>query len=67
MRKFIQNLIDTVSKNTDSLHKYISLRKKVLNLDKVHYYDMFVPIVDEAEAVIPYDKAQHIVFSALAP
>ena len=65
--KVYTELIDTVNKNTDSLHKYISLRKKVLNLDKVHYYDMFVPIVDEAEAVIPYDKAQHIVFSALAP
>lgn len=65
--KVYKGLIKTVSKNTDSLHKYISLRKKVLNLDKVYYYDMFVPIVSECEDVVSYDKAQGMVYSALAP
>ncbi|MEG0180423.1 MAG: oligoendopeptidase F [Terrisporobacter sp.] len=65
--KVYSGLIDTVSNNTDSLHKYISLRKKVLNIDKIHYYDMFVPIVEEPESVISYDKAQNMVFSALSP
>lgn len=66
-KKVYKGLIKTVSDNTDSLHKYISLRKKVLNLDKVHYYDMFVPIVSEYEEVIPYDKAESMVYSALSP
>ena len=65
--KVYKGLIKTVSNNTDSLHKYISLRKKVLNLDKVYYYDMFVPIVSECEEVVSYDKAQGMVYSALAP
>lgn len=65
--KVYKGLIKTVSNNTDSLHKYISLRKKVLNLDKVYYYDMFVPIVNECEDIISYDKAQGMVYSALAP
>lgn len=65
--KVYKGLIKTVSKNTDSLHKYISLRKKVLNLDKVYYYDMFVPIVSEYEEVVSYDKAQGMVYSALEP
>ena len=65
--KIYKKLIKTVSNNTDSLHKYIKLRKKVLNLDKVYYYDMFVPIVKEPEDVISYDKAQSIVYSALEP
>lgn len=65
--KIYKKLIKTVSNNTDSLHKYINLRKKVLNLDKVYYYDMFVPIVKEQEDVISYDKAQSIVYSALEP
>ena len=65
--KIYKKLIKTVSNNTDSLHKYINLRKKVLNLDKVYYYDMFVPIVKEPEDVISYDKAQSIVYSALEP
>lgn len=61
------SLINTVSDNTKSLHKYVNLRKKVLNLDKVHYYDMFAPMVEEPESFISYDKAQYMVFSALAP
>lgn len=65
--KVYKGLIKTVGDNTDSLHKYISLRKKVLNLDKVYYYDMFVPIVSECEDLIPYEKAQGIVYSALEP
>ena len=65
--KVYKKLIKTVSNNTDSLHKYISIRKKVLKLDKVHYYDMFVPIVSECEEIIPYDKAQSMVYSALSP
>ncbi len=65
--KVYKGLIKTVSDNTDSLHKYIKLRKKVLNLDKLYYYDMFVPIIEEPDTVIPYDKAQSMVYSALEP
>ena len=65
--KIYDNLIDTVNKNSESLHKYISLRKKILNIDKVHYYDMFVPIVEEEESYISYDKAIPLVYAALEP
>ena len=65
--KIYDNLIDTVNKNSESLHKYISLRKKILNIDKVHYYDMFVPIVEEEENYISYDKAIPLVYAALEP
>lgn len=65
--KVYDKLIETVSKNTDSLHKYVSLRKKVLNLDKVYYYDMFVPMLEPIDKNITYDKGQGIVYSALAP
>ena len=65
--KVYERLIKTVSDNTDILHKYISLRKKVLNLDKIHYYDMFVPMVEEPEDLVSYDKAQSLVYSALSP
>lgn len=65
--KVYDRLIDTVSKNTKSLHKYIDLRKRVLNLDKVYYYDMFVPIVEPVDNNITYDKAQTMVYSAMAP
>ena len=66
-KKVYNELIDTVSKHTDSLHKYINLRKKVLGLDKVYYYDMFVPIVEPVDNNITYDKAQTMVYSAMSP
>lgn len=60
--KVYDNLIKTVDKNLSSLHKYISLRKEVLNLDKVSSYDMFVPIVKLDNEEIPYNKAQDIIY-----
>ena len=65
--KIYDNLIKTVSENSEGLHKYISLRKKLLNIDKVHYYDMFVPIVEEENSDISYDKAISLVYAALEP
>ena len=65
--KVYDKLIETVNNNMSSLHKYVSLRKKVLNLDKVYYYDMFTPIVEEVDSNITYDKAQGMVYSALSP
>ena len=63
--KVYDELISTVNKNLDTLHKYISLRKKVLNLDKVYSYDMYTPIVNPVDENISYDKAQGIIYSAL--
>lgn len=37
------NLIDTVKENLDAMHKYVSLRKEVLELDELHMYDLYVP------------------------
>jgi len=65
--KVYNKLIETVNDNIGSLHKYISLRKKVLNLDKVYYYDMFTPIVEIVDSNITYDKAQGMIYSALSP
>ena len=66
-QKVYDKLIETVNDNMSSLHKYVSLRKKILNLDKVYYYDMFTPIVEEVDSNITYDKAQGMVYSALSP
>lgn len=65
--KVYNKLIETVNDNMESLHKYVSLRKKVLNLDKVYYYDMFTPMVEAVDDNLTYDKAQGIIYSALSP
>lgn len=59
------NLIDTVNKNLHLLHRYLRLRKKVLKLDELHMYDIYVPIVEQPEREIPYEEAIEIVQNGL--
>lgn len=54
--KVYNNLIRIVNSNMDSLYKYIDLRKKVLKLDKVYLYDMFVFMVKVVDNNINYEK-----------
>ncbi len=62
-----ENLIQAVNNNLEPLHKYIALRKKVLQYDTLHTYDLYAPLVPEAKMEIPYDSAINIIASALAP
>ncbi len=61
------NLIDAVGKNFEPLHRYIALRKKLLGVDKQHMYDLYTPIVDNAEMKLPYEEACETVKAAMAP
>lgn len=61
------NLIDNVNKNFEPLHRYIALRKKLLGVKEQHMYDLYVPIVEDAEMKLPYEKACDLVKTALAP
>ena len=61
------NLIDAVSDNLGLLHRYVALRKKILGLDEIHMYDLYVPIVDQFEKEIEYEEATEIVKEAVKP
>ena len=61
------NLIDTVHKHLPALHRYMGLRKKIMGVDKLHMYDIYVPIVEDAGVEYPYDVAKELVKEALAP
>lgn len=61
------NLIDNVNKNFAPLHRYIALRKKMLGLREQHMYDLYTPIVANAEMKLPYEEACELVKTALAP
>ncbi len=60
-------LIDAIHKSFPALHKYVGLRKKILKLDDMKMYDMYVPIVETAEAEFSYEDAQNLAKKALAP
>ncbi|MCB0731800.1 MAG: oligoendopeptidase F [Ignavibacteriae bacterium] len=61
------NLINTVRENVKPLHKYINLRKKALNLDDVHLYDLYVPMVEQTEIEMDYNTGAKYILEALKP
>jgi oligoendopeptidase F len=62
-----ENLIKSADENLEPIHKYVSLRKKVLKVDELHKYDLVVSLAPEAKMEIPYDSALTIIEKALAP
>jgi oligoendopeptidase F len=60
------NLIEAVHDNMDSMYKYVRLRKKLLNVDDLHMYDLYVPMVADAKRDIPFDEAKANIREALS-
>lgn len=61
------NLIATIHEHLPLMHRYIALRKKLLGVDELHMYDLYVPIVPETDMKIPYDQAVTTIKEALHP
>jgi oligoendopeptidase F len=60
-------LVSTVNENLPVLHRYLDLRKRVLGLDTLHMYDLYVPMVAAVEYKVAFAQAQDTVARALAP
>ena len=60
------NLISAVHDNLDKMYRYVALRKKRLGVGELHMYDVYTPIVADADSVIPYETAKETVLEALA-
>ncbi|AUJ25797.1 MULTISPECIES: oligoendopeptidase F [Virgibacillus] len=65
--KVYDNLVEAVNERLPLLHRYIQLRKKVLELDELHMYDIYTPLVRDVDMEITYEKAQQYVLEGLAP
>ena len=61
------NLIDTVHKNLGTLHRYYSLRKKVLGVSELRHYDVHAPLVDSVKKTTSYEESVEIIRQALTP
>ena len=60
-------LIEAVHKGFPALHRYYGLRKKILGLDELRHYDVYVPLVGSVKSHKTYEEAAEIVRAALAP
>jgi oligoendopeptidase F len=61
------NLIDTVHANLDKMHRYVRLRKKLLGVEELHFYDVYAQLVPGSDAKIAFADAKQTVYDALAP
>ncbi|MDY4489978.1 MAG: oligoendopeptidase F [Candidatus Faecousia sp.] len=61
------NLIEAVHRNLDKMHRYIRLRKKLLGVEELHFYDIYTPLLSDVDKHIPFEEAKQTVYDGLAP
>lgn len=61
------SLIDAVHKCMPYMHRYVKLRKKILGLDELHYYDVYAPLVLGDEDKYSLEEAEELVLAAVEP
>lgn len=60
-------LIQAVRERLDVLHRYMKLRKQILELDELHLYDVYVPLTSSVDIRMSYPEAENIVIESVAP
>ena len=66
-KKVYENLIKATHNALPTMHEYIALRKQILGVDEQHMYDIYMPLVENAEIGLPFEKAYEKVIEGLAP
>ena len=61
------NLIEAVHKNLPKMHRYVRLRKKLLGVDELHFYDIYTALIGDVDKKIPFAEAKQTVYDSLAP
>lgn len=61
------NLIGAVHQNFPAFYKYVDLRKRVMGLDELHFWDVYTPLVDDVDMKFTYEEACDLIVKALAP
>ena len=59
--------LNTIDKNLKSLHRYVSLKKKMLGLEKMHMYDLYVPVIEIEKDHIEFDEGVKLALEGLKP
>lgn len=62
-----EGAIETINNNLKSLHRYVNIKKKLLNLDEIHMYDLYVPVIDTPKEEIDFNSGVETILKALKP
>ncbi|UBX37797.1 oligoendopeptidase F [Enterococcus lactis] len=60
-------LVAVVNKHLPLLHRYMELRKRLLEVEKLHMYDLYTPVLGEAPITFTYEEAKEKALEALKP
>lgn len=61
------SLIDAVNENMSYMHRYVKLRKKLMNIDELHMYDIYASIIPDMEVKVSFEEAKETILKALVP
>ena len=61
------NLIEAVHQNMDKMHRYVRLRKKLMGVEDLHFYDVYTNLVKGVDKYISIEEAKQTVYEAMAP
>jgi oligoendopeptidase F len=65
--KVYYSLIENVDKNLSTFHRYLKLRRRILGVDTLHYYDLYAPLLKEVDLQYTYEESQQHILAALKP
>ena len=60
-------LIDGVNKNLSTFHRYLGLRKRMMGVDELHYYDLYAPLVSSVQLTYTPEQSEKHILEAVAP
>ena len=66
-RRLYENLIECIHEAIPTLDRYLKLQKKLLGVETLTLYDLYVPLVSDVDEEMPYEKAKDLVKEALKP
>jgi len=61
------SLVSNVNKNLATFHRYLNLRKRILGLTELHYYDLYAPLLDNVDLAYSVEEAEKHILASLAP
>jgi oligoendopeptidase F len=61
------NLVKGVNANLETFHRYLKLRKRILGVDQLHYYDLYAPLLSNVDLKYTYEQGQEHVLAAITP
>lgn len=62
-----KNAVKTINNNLSSLHRYVGIKKKLLGLDEMHMYDLYVPVIEIPKEHIQYEDGVKMIIEGLKP